>query len=97
LISTNRFLQASYSHTLVDSYHFDAASRMATWFIGQVDPGTGCKLSFSAAIRGDTSVGTVVTNYPTVNFSGVPEKTYNYGVAVIVPPKVNLSLIMKQT
>jgi len=54
---------------------YDALTRIIMWQIGEVGPGMGASVGFSANSRGDAQSGTEVVNYATVYFPSVPEAT----------------------
>jgi len=63
---------------------YDPASRTITWNIGEVGPGEGDELHFSANARADVECGNEITNFAVVNFPSVPEITPTNGVSVTV-------------
>jgi uncharacterized repeat protein (TIGR01451 family) len=54
---------------------YNIPTRTITWLIGEIGPGEGGTLTFSANVRSDATHGAVVTNYATVYFPSVPEET----------------------
>jgi uncharacterized repeat protein (TIGR01451 family)/fimbrial isopeptide formation D2 family protein/uncharacterized repeat protein (TIGR02543 family) len=70
---------------------YNTPTRTITWTIGEVGPGEGGTLTFSANVRSDATPGTVVTNYATVYFPSAFEETRTNIVVNTVPCHLTVS------
>jgi len=73
---------------------YNPATRTITWDIGEVGPGEEGSVAFSANVRNDAPLGTIINNFATIYFPSVPQETNTNMVSNMVPiPPANLRTV----